>query len=150
MKKLLVGLASIMLVSMSYAQMKNPVKWSYSAKKIDAKTYELHITASIDGGWHIYSLDHKGDIGVATSIKINNNPLGALSGKISSKAKAISMKDPSSGEMVKFYINNVDFVQVVKLKAPVKTNYTGSVEFMTCDDHECLPPTTKTFSIALQ
>ncbi len=143
-------MVALLLVSVSFAQMKNPVKWSYSAKKIADKTYELHITADIDGGWHIYSLDHKGDIGVATSIKINNNPLGMLDGKVGTRAKAVSMKDPSTGEMVKFYTNTVDFVQVVKLKAAVKTNYTGSLEFMTCDDHECLPPTTKTFSIALQ
>jgi thiol:disulfide interchange protein DsbD len=150
MKTIFVGIVALVLASASFAQMKTPVKWSYSAKKIADKTYELHITADIDNGWHIYSLDHKGDIGVATSIKINPNPLGMLDGKLATKAKAVSMKDPSTGEMVKFYTNAVDFVQVVKLKAAVKTNYTGSLEFMTCDDHECLPPTTKKFSIALQ
>ena len=150
MKKVLFAALLMAVGVMANAQVKNPVKWTYSAKKIDPKTYELHMTATIESGWHIYTIDHTGDIGVATAFTINNNPLGSLAGKVTTKAKAISMKDPSSDEMVKFYVGTVDFVQTVKLKAAVKTNYTGEVEFMVCDDHQCLPPTTKTFSIALQ
>lgn len=131
------------------AQIKNPVKWNYAAKKISATAYELHFTAQIDPGWHIYTQEHKGDIGIATSFKIKANPLGTLNGKVKTNAKAIAMKDPSTGQMVKFYTGIVDFVQVVKLKAAVKTNYTGELEFMACDDKQCLPPTTKTFSIDL-
>ena len=48
------------------------------------------------------------------------------------------------------YSNNVDFVQVVKLKGNVKTNVSGSVEFQTCDDKKCLPPKTVNFSVELK
>lgn len=132
------------------AQIKNPVKWEYSAKKISPTSYELHITASIDPGWHLYTIDHSADIGLATAVEFDKNPLGTLSGKLKAIGKPISMKDPSTMEMVKFYEKTVDLVQLVTLKAPVKTNITGSVEFMACDDRQCLPPTTKTFTIALQ
>lgn len=144
-------LFSLILLSIgTFAQIKNPVKWNFSAKKLDATTYELHLTANIDPTWHIYTIDHKGDIGVATSLNFKSNPLGTFTGKPKVVGKAVSMKDPSTGEMVKFYERSVEFVQVVKLKAPVKTNITGSVEFMACDDKQCLPPAEKEFSIPLQ
>lgn len=136
--------------SLVNAQIKNPVKWTFTAKKINDKTYELHMTASIDPGWHIYTIDHSADIGVATTVTVNNNPLGAVSGKLKAVGKPVSMKDPSTGETVRFYERTVDLVQVVTLKASVKTSFTGSVEFMSCDDRQCLPPATKQFSISLQ
>lgn len=141
-------LASFALVS--HAQVKDPVKWSFASKKIDAKTYEIQITATMDPKWHIYTIDHKGDIGVATSFKFNKNPLGELKGTVKASQKAIKSKDPSTGEMVSFYEGRVTFTQTVVLKSPVKTTYTGLVEFMACDDKMCLPPTERTFSLVLQ
>lgn len=150
MKKFLFSVLLLSIAVISQAQIKTPVKWTFTSKKLTDKTYELHITAAIDPGWHIYTIDHSADIGIATSVNFNQNPLGTVTGKIKVNGKPIVMKDPSTGENVKFYERSVDLVQVVTLKAPVKTNYTGTVEFMSCDDKQCLPPATKQFSIALQ
>jgi thiol:disulfide interchange protein DsbD len=54
------------------------------------------------------------------------------------------------GVDVKQFSNKVDFVQTVKIKGKAKTVLNGSVEFMTCNDHECLPPKTQKFSVALK
>ncbi len=131
------------------AQMLNPVTWTYSAKKLNPTTYELHITGTFQPGWHVYTIDHKADIGVATSLNLQNNPLATPTGAIKVIGKPITAKDPSTGEMVKFYENKVTLVQTVKLKAPVKTSIKGAVEFMACDDRQCLPPTEREFTIAL-
>ena len=132
------------------AQVKNPVKWTFESKKVDAKNYDLIITASIDPGWHIYTLDHSADIGVATTFSFNKNPLGELKSNVKTSSKPKKSKDPSTGEMVAFYEGKVVFTQTVTLKSPVKTTFTGSVEFMACDDKMCLPPTEKNFTINLQ
>jgi hypothetical protein len=150
MNKICFLVLALGLTLTGFAQIKNPVKWSYAAKKIDATNYELRFTAQIDPSWHIYTTDHKGDIGVATSFVINANPLATAVGKVSTNAKAVSMKDPSTGTNVKFYTGQVVFTQKIKLKAPVKTNITGNLEFMACDDKQCLAPTTKAFNIDLQ
>ena len=150
MKKLLSSLLVLSLSAFAHAQVKTPVKWSFTSKKIDATTYEVRLSANIDPTWHIYTMDHKGDIGVATTITFASNPLTAMQGKPKASGKPVSHKDPSTGEMVKFYEKNVEFVQVVKLKAPVKTSINGTVEFMACDDKQCLAPTEKSFNIALQ
>lgn len=150
MKKLVLSFVGLMMAAIVVAQVQNPVKWSYTAKKIADKTYEVHISAAIDPGWHVYTLDHKADIGVATSVKFAKNPLAAPSGTIQAKGKPVSLKDPSTGEMVKFYTNSIDLVQVYKLKTAVPTKITGTLEYMTCDDERCLPPASKPFTIALQ
>lgn len=150
MKQSAVLLLALFMASMAFGQLKNPVKWNFSAKKLDATTYELHLTATMDPGWHIYTVDHKGDIGVATTVTMKSNPLGTPQGKVKVVGKAVSKKDPSTGDMVRFYEGKVDLVQVVKLKSPVKTSFAGGVEFMACDDKQCLPPTTRDFKIAVE
>lgn len=146
-------LSTILLFSfalMAHAQVKTPVKWAFASKKIDSKTFEIQLTATMDPKWHIYTTDHSGDIGVATTFSFNKNPLGELKGTVKANKKPVKMKDPSTGEMVSFYEGVVTFTQTVSLKSAVKTNYTGTIEFMACDDKMCLPPTEKTFSITLQ
>jgi hypothetical protein len=39
---------------------------------------------------------------------------------------------------------------MVKLKSAVKTSFSGTVEYMACDDKQCLPPAEQAFTIALQ
>ena len=60
------------------------------------------------------------------------------------------MKDVKLGISANQYSNSVDFVQKIKLKANVKTNFSGSVEYQTCDDKKCLPPKTVNFSVAIK
>jgi thiol:disulfide interchange protein DsbD len=129
----------------------NPVSWSFSSKKISDKTYELHLTANIQYGWHLYSQEQPQDaIAIPTSVKINNNPLLKFDGRVKELGKMETFKDKTLGISQNQYSGNVDFVQVVKLKANARTNVSGSVEFQTCDDKKCLPPKTVTFNVALK
>ena len=49
----------------------------------------------------------------------------------------------------RFDDNKVEFVQTITLKSNVKTAITGEVEFMVCDDRQCLPPDVAKFSVKL-
>ncbi|HTN39419.1 MAG TPA: protein-disulfide reductase DsbD domain-containing protein, partial [Arachidicoccus sp.] len=66
------------------------------------------------------------------------------------KGKLQTTHDKNFGVDVKYYSNKVVFTQLVKVKGNVKTNLTGKVNFMVCDDHECLPPSNAPFSVKLQ
>lgn len=128
----------------------NPVSWSFSAKKIADKTYEVHLTATMQSGWHLYSQTQPDDaIAIPTGFKINNNPLLVLEGKIKEVGKLEKFHDAKLEISANQYANKVDFVQVVKLKADAKTNLSGSVEYQTCDDKKCLPPKTVNFNISV-
>ena len=150
MKKIALLLTTIILTTLCMAQVKNPVEWSFSSKKIDATTYEVHLTAKIDNGWHIYSQTTPDGGPVATSIEFTKSPLVTLEGATKEVGKLEKHFESLFGVDVKQFSNKVDFVQIVKLKSKVKTTLNGAIEFMTCNDHECLPPTTEKFSIALK
>jgi Thiol:disulfide interchange protein DsbD, N-terminal len=129
----------------------NPVSWSFSSKKISDKTYEVHFTASIQSGWHLYSQDQPDDaVAIPTNVSISNNPLLKLDGKVKEIGKMEKFKDKALGISAHQYSNKVVFVQVVKLKSNAKTNVAGNIEFQTCDDKKCLPPKTVNFNIALK
>jgi Disulphide bond corrector protein DsbC len=132
------------------AQTLNPVQWSYSAKKIADKTYEVHLTANILPSWHLYSQNQPDDaISIPTEILFSKNPLVTLSGPVKEVGKLQLFKDEKLKISANQYSSKVDFVQVVKLKANVKTNLVGSVEYQTCDDKKCLPAKKVDFTVAL-
>jgi len=132
------------------AQVQDPVKWSYSAKKISADTYEIHLTATVENGWHIYSQTTPEGGPVPTAINFTRNPLLSFDGTAKEVGKLEQRHEELFGVDVKQFSNKVDFVQKVKLKGSAKTSVNGTVEFMVCNDEQCLPPSTQKFSIALK
>jgi hypothetical protein len=149
--KIFYALFLIMTAGVAQAQISSPVTWSFSANKIADKTYEVHLTATMQAGWHLYSQAQPDDaIAIPTEFKINNNPLLVLDGKIKEVGKLEKFHDAKLDVSANQYAGKVDFVQVVKLKANAKTNLTGSVEYQTCDDKKCLPPKTVNFSIPVK
>jgi Disulphide bond corrector protein DsbC len=150
MKKLLIA-AIILLGATGVKAQLNPITWSFSAKKVSDKTYEIHLTATIQTKWHLYSQTQPEDaIAIPTTFTVNANPLFTREGKIKEVGTMEKFKDASLGVSANQYSKTVDFVQKIKLKANVKTNFTGTVEYQTCDDHQCLPPRKANFSIAIK
>lgn len=149
MKKIFFALFLIFSSQVLFAQVLNPVNWTVTSKKIKDKTYEVHMTATINKGWHIYSQSTPEGGPIPTSISFTKNPLFELDGKTKESGKLEQRHEEIFGVDVKQFSNKVDFIQVVKLKSPVKTSANISVEYMLCNDRQCLPPTSKKFSIAL-
>jgi Disulphide bond corrector protein DsbC len=140
MKKILLFGVAIWACSMAMAQSSKQVNWSCTAKKIGDKTYEVHMTAVIGGDFHLYAQDAGGEGPIATTFTFTKSPLLALDGSVKENGKLVKKYESAWSHDVKYYEKTVDFVQVVKLKSNVKTNLAGKVEFMVCNDHECLPP----------
>jgi len=132
------------------AQIKNPVKWNYASKKLNATSYEVHLTAAVDPGWHIYSQTTPDGGPVPTKISFFKNPLLTISGDAREVGKLEQRHEDLFGVDVKQFSSKVDFVQTVQLKGKARTALNGTIEFMTCNDKECLPPRTENFSIPLK
>ncbi|HEY0731476.1 MAG TPA: protein-disulfide reductase DsbD domain-containing protein [Chitinophagaceae bacterium] len=148
MKKLL--FVTLALAFLNTVSAQNPVSWAFTSKKISDKVYELHLTATIQPGWHLYSQKQPEDaIAQPTSFTFNNNPLLNFDGTVKELGKMEKYTDKLLDVSAYQYSNKVNFVQVVKLKGKVKTAVTGKLEFQTCDDKKCLPPKTVPFTIAL-
>ena len=150
MKKLFSLMAGVVLAIVVNGQ-QSPVSWTFTAKKIDEKTFEVHMTANVQAGWHVYSTIQPDDaIVIPTDFQFNNNPLLTLDGKLKEQGKLEKFRDEKLDISANQYSNKVDFVQVVKLKSRIKTSLVGTVEYQTCDDKKCLPPKKVSFNISLQ
>lgn len=144
-------LFSLLILCSLFTSGQQPVSWTYFAKKISDKVYEVHLKATINNGWHIYSQKQPKDaIGLPTFIKFTANPLLTLK----SNPKEIGKLEKVRNEILDIenhqYKNEVDFVQLIILKSNVKTNVAGCIEFMACTDERCLPPATVVFNLPLQ
>lgn len=149
MKKLIfLSLVTIVTASL---KAQNPINWTFSSKKVGDKKFEVHLTATIQSGWHLFSQNQPEDaIAIPTGFTINNNPLLEMDGKIKEVGKLEKFHDAKLKISAHQYADQVDFVQVVKLKANAVTNVIGNVEFQTCNDERCLPPKKINFSVALK
>ena len=150
MKNFYLSFLFLLITFVSNAQIADPIKWAYSSKKIADKTYEIHLTATVQNTWHLYSqLQPEDAINQPTEIIFKKNPLISCSGKIKEIGKMKLFKDEKLKISANQYADKVDFVQIIKLKANVKTNIIGSVEYQTCNDKKCLPPKKIDFTVAI-
>ncbi len=139
LKSLAVSLI-LLLSTAGFAQIEEPVKWKFSTKDLGNNEYELVFTATIEGQWHLYSQDNNPDDGpVPTTFIFEENANVTFIGKVVEKTESIEKMDKNFGVMVKYFEHKAEFVQKVKVNG--KTKITGYLNFMTCDDSRCLPPT---------
>lgn len=80
-------------------------------KKIADKTYEVHLTATLNGDWHIYSQNVGVDGPIPTTFTFTKNPLLAFDGKPGEVGKMVKKNEEVWGGEVRYYENKVDFVQ---------------------------------------
>ena len=105
----------------------------------DKRAYTLAYLFSVYTRW--WSVTD--ETGIFKKSIIQSDRAGKGNGKMITKHETVFDVD------VKYFDGEVDFVQKVKMKGTAKTNITGSVTFMVCNDEQCLPPTTQKFSLAL-
>ena len=151
MKKIITSVVSVMIAVLTFAQSGTKVKWDYIVKKIGDKKYEVRMVANIQPGWHLYSQTQSADaIALPTTITFAKNPLIIVSGKTKEVGKVVDAFDKATQSRSRFYSNKVEFVQIVTLKSKVKTSIVGNVEFMVCDDKQCLPPDKTKFTVKIE
>lgn len=148
MKLLLILALAILPSVLVFAQ--DPVHWSFTAKKTGDGKYQLHLTATVDAPWHTYSQTTPDGGPLPTRVSFTKNPLIVLSGIVKEVGEMHQEHDKTFDVDVKSYSRKVDFVQEITLKAKAKTNISGEVEYMACNDVQCLPPKKIPFTIVLQ
>lgn len=149
MKKIIYTLLFTIIAGIATAQIKDPVSWTFEAKKKSADTYEVVLSATIQGKWHIYSQKTGKGGPIPTKVGFKANPLLSMSGEVKEIGKIEKVYDEIFQTDVLYLSNKVQYVQTVKLKGKAKTNITGTIDYMVCDDSQCLPPSKKTFDIKL-
>jgi thiol:disulfide interchange protein len=124
-----------------------PVKWAFEQKKTADSEYDLIFKATLDKDWHIYSQFLKGDGPVPTSFTFDKTDNVEFLGKVKeTSTKRGEHKEPVFNNMtVVDFAETATFTQHIKIKDITKP-VIGSLEFQTCNNGMCLPPTEVKYS----
>jgi len=147
--KNLVFVAAFLFSLVASSQIFNPVKWEFESNKITDTEYELVFTANIDHHWAVYSqfLDDGGPIPTGFTFE-ENDDFTLIGDVIESDENKVTKHDPVFEMTVSKFYDKAVFKQRIKLNGSSGL-IKGSLEFMTCDDERCLPPTEVSFDFNL-
>jgi len=130
------------------AQILTPVHWSYGAKRISKTEAVLFMKATIDDGWHIYSQTVKDGGPIKTSFTFPPAKGYSLVGT-TAEPKPVTTFEKTFGMDVSYFEKTVIFQQKIKLSADQVT-VKGQLEYMTCNNKQCLPPEDLDFEVAVK
>jgi len=143
-------IVSVLFFNTMTAQIMHPVKWDFSVKRITDCEVELLIHGKIDDKWHVYGQEPSGDEGpIPTSFNFIKSENYELVGKASEKT-LIKKFEPVWGFEINFFEHEATFTQKIKVKTDITFNVKGTMEFMLCNDTQCLAPETVDFSFKVE
>ena len=104
-----------------------------------ASTVPLQLTATIEPGWHLYSLTIPKDL-LPTTIKVIDNP--AVESFSVYQPKPVRAMDPNLKQEMETYSNQAEFWIPATLTkdATGPLELTAQVRYRVCDDKQCLQP----------
>jgi len=148
MKTLFVSIIGLLFSFNASSQILKPVTWSYAVKKTSATEATVFIKATMQNGWHIYSLEPIVGGPVKTTFSFTRSKSCRLKGVVSGPTPITKYEDVF-GVNVKYFENTVVFQQKIILhgSSPIVQ---GTVQFMVCSAKQCIPPATTPFSIPVQ
>ncbi|OOG69828.1 thioredoxin family protein [Flavobacterium sp. A45] len=122
------------------AQVYNPVKWKTDVVKISDSEFELQATAVIENGWHLYSQNVSDGGPIPTHFTFSKSSDFQLLGAVKEE-KGKTVNDPVFKMAIKFFEKETTFKQRIKVIGTKSFQIKTEVEFMVCNDENCLPPT---------
>lgn len=137
------------LTYFSFGQVVNPVKWTFDQKKISDNEFELYFTASIEKGWHLYSTSIGEGGPIATSFHFDSSQVNLLVGEVVADKSPVKVFDKSFNMDLEYFSGSVTFTQKIKYSSNQSVEIKGFVEYMSCNDETCTPPTEADFSFQI-
>lgn len=149
MKHVTLFLSLLFLVGVqSFAQIVEPVKWTFESNQ-SGNEATLIFKAKIDEGWHLYDTQLPDGGPIKTSINFTDSTLFEFSGDLVKDPLPTEFFDKTFNMKLGYFSNQAVLTQKVKLKNTGKIEIKGFVEFMSCNDETCTPPTEAEFSFSL-
>lgn len=148
LKKLFLSLLLSIFALNVFAQ-DNPVSWSSKVVNVKDNVYEILFTATIQGKWHIYDLGPYQDGPIPTTVAISGGQGVKVVGKPYLKTKAHRYFDQMFNMEIGTCENGTIIAQKVEVSNSAATEITALLEWQTCDDGSCLPPTEEELKIKL-
>ncbi|MDR1747128.1 MAG: thioredoxin family protein [Tannerella sp.] len=128
------------------AQILTPVKWNIRLADTESVEKEVTFTATMDKGWHLYDMHLPEGGPVSTSITYDKVQGAELEGAPAASVAPMKAHDEMFDMELRWFTDRVTFTQKLKVTDVKKFYLTGEVEFMCCNDEQCLPPDRVTFT----
>ena len=141
----------LVLVTAGFSQILKPEKWQFDYKQ-DGDELTLTFTVTLDEGWHIYSHYIKEGGPIPTSLVIDESCKGKyklLGGLVESPAPT-EIFDKTFNMDVKYYEHKATFKQRIEITTTEDFTLKGYLEYMLCNDENCLPPTEYDFEVPVK
>ncbi len=139
MKKIIITLLVMMVVSTTWAQMMNPVHFTSQLKELKGGEGELVFSATIDAGWHVYSTGLGNDGPISATFNAVKMEGVETVGKLQARGNEIKQFDKLFDMELRFFEKAVTFVQKIRFTKP-EYDIDCYVEYGACNDESCLPP----------
>ena len=138
-------LVFLYLISNNWSNAQNHVSWEFSYDKLNSS---ILVKGIIDEGWHLYSQKTPANSGpIPVTVNINKKNGLKLIGKCEEKIEPHEIFDVNFDSKVYLFEHSYLASQKIKLK---NTNQIkGSVQYMVCDDTQCLPPIEVPFKLII-
>ena len=151
MKKILIGLILAFAFLSSYTQILKPEKWQFSHNQ-EGDEITLLFTVTLEKGWHIYShyINEGGPIPTSLFIDENLKDKIIIDDKFEEIGHPIENFDKTFNMNVKYFEKKVTFKQKLKVKSSEDFTLKGYIEYMLCNDENCLPPTEFDFEVIVK
>lgn len=143
-------LATVLFLFLSLgltAQFSSPIGWDFSYEPLQGDEYNLIIKATADPGWNIYSQFTPEGGPIPTTLMWEEGAHFELIGRAEETGhKKEGMDDLFGIDVIKF-LSDKPYVMTQKVKikdygTPIKL----LLEYMCCDDEQCLPPTEEDYT----
>ena len=131
-----------------FAQIIEPVKWSFESKQ-DGLEATLVFKAVIEEGWHLYDTQLPEGGPIKTSINFADSTLFDFIGELTKDPQPTEFFDKTFNMKLGYFSKQAKLTQKIKLKSAEKVDIKGFVEFMSCNDETCTPPTEVDFVFSL-
>lgn len=146
MKKVLSFMLLLMIAWAAEAQILTPVKWEIKLEDSDSSVKTLLFSAKLDNGWHLYDMNLPEGGPISTSFNYETLKGAKTVGSPVPSKKATTVYDEQFEMNLSWYAHEVSFTQKLEITNPKAFKVEGYVEFMACNDENCLPPDKESFS----
>lgn len=131
-----------------HAQDKHPVQWSFELNKIEAGLLDVVFTANIASPWYLYDINLPEGGPVSTAVHYDKLEGCSLEGALRNISKPKPYYEAVFEMNLRKHEETAVFAQRIRISNPDAFLIEGYVEFMACNNENCLPPEQVEFKLA--
>lgn len=151
-RTLMVAVAFLLCLSSSRQlnaqDFEQPVSWNATSQSVGDGVYEIKLTATMDGSWHIYDFGPYEGGPTPTALKVEGEGI-ELVGTPYIVGDVHKAYDEIFGMDIGTCGTGVVFAQKVKVVSASGVSVSANIEWQSCNDGSCMPPMDEDFTVEL-